>query len=273
MSLLWPRRICAALFADRVAWALRPRGPGRRVLAQGIEAAASPAGDPPWQAALQALRSVLEANAGAGSELAVLLSGQYVRPLLVPWPAGINDDAEGAALVAHHFRRVFGDDPAAWEIAFDRDADGPARLACAIEQGLLEALRETAAAAHARLVSAEPLLVSALNRWRRRVGRKPTLFFVAEAGRYCAATFTDGTWQALRCGRLAGTDGDSLREALEREAALAGEAELELLAYAPQHPPLEAGPAVAPRLTRLALRGAPAEPPAGAVAFALGGLG
>jgi hypothetical protein len=271
VSLSWPKRICAALFADHVAWAARARGPRRRVLAQGVEPAPGPGGPTSWSGATQALAAVLDANAGARSELVVLLSGLFVHPLLVPWPAEIQDDAEGAALVAHHFRRVFGDESSNWEFAFDRDADGPARLACAVERGLLAALRETAGAARARLLSVEPLLVSALNQWSRRIGRRPTLFFVAEAGRYCAATFRGGDWQALRCGRLAGTDPDSLREALEREAALTAETGLELLAYAPEHPPLQSEPGVAAQWIRLARRGVPARASFGA-AFALGGL-
>jgi hypothetical protein len=266
----WPRRVCAALFADRVAWAARGGGPGRRVLAQGVEAVVE-SGDPPWHGAMLALGAVLRADAGPRSELVVLLSGQFVRPLLVPWPAEIAGDAEGTAFAAHHFRRVFGDDPSGWEIAFDLDADGPARLACAVERGLLAALRETAGAARARLVSVEPLLVSALNQWRRRIGRRPTLFLVAEAGRYCAAAFREGTWEALRCGRIAGNDAESLREALEREAALAGTGTLELLAYAPEHPELDSAPEMAHRLTRLAPR-AGAAPPRSPAAFALGGL-
>ena len=271
VSRLWPRRVCAALFADRVAWAARARGPRRRVLAQGIEPAPGPGGPTPWRGATQALATVLDANAGARSELVVLLSGLFARPLLVPWSAEIRDDTEGAALVAHHFRRVFGDESSNWEFAFDRDADGPARLACAVERGLLAALRETAGAARARLVSVEPLLVSAVNQWRRRIGRQPTLLLVAEAGRYCAATFREGTWDALRCGRIAGNDAESLREALEREAALAGTGALELLAYAPEHPELDAAPEMAHRLTRLAPRGSAAALRSPA-AFALGGL-
>lgn len=271
VSLSWPKRICAALFADRVAWAARARGPRRRALAQGVAAAAGLDVDTPWRAATRTLAAVLDANAGARSELVVLLSGQFVRPLLVPWPAEVADDTEGAALAAHHFGRVFGDDPSSWEIAFDRDADGPARLACAVERGLLAALRQIATGARVRLISVEPLLVSAFNRWGRRIGRGPTLFFVAEAGRYCAATFRGGAWQALRCGRLAGIDAGSLREALEREAALAGDEALELLAYAPEHPQLDCEPAFAARLTRLAAHGIPAQPATGA-GFALGGL-
>lgn len=240
------------------------------MLAQGLEAA-EPGGPEPWHGATRALAAALQTNAGPRSELIVLLSGRFVHPLLIPWPAEIKDDAEGAALVAHQFRRVFGDESSSWEIAFDRDADGPARLACAVERRLLATLRDTAGGAHAHLLSVEPLLVSVLNRWRRRIGRKPTLFFVAEAGRYSAVTLRGGDWETLRCGRLAGTDPDSLREALEREAALAAEGELDLLAYAPEHPPLESVPEVAERWTRLGRRGASAGAAAGA-AFAIGGL-
>jgi len=262
------------MFPDRVAWAVRGRGPRSAILAQGVETCAAPEGEPAWRGSIETLAAILDASAKPRPELAILLSGRFVRPLLVPWPAEIESDAEGVALAGHHFHRVFGDDSRGWQIAFDREASGPARLACAVEREFLDALRATASAAGVRLASVAPLLVSAFNLWCRHVGRGATLFVFAEQGRYCAATLRDGAWVSLRYGRLGSEGGDSLAEAIEREAALAGDAELRVLSYAPELGDFAPSPDLAPRLTRLALDDrsglpSPIDPRA---EFAVGGL-
>ena len=274
MSRSWRRRFSAALFADRVAWAVRDGGLRSTIVAQGVETIAASEGGPPWLAAVEALATALGTSGKPRPELAVVLSGQFVRTLLVPWPAGIEGDAEGTALAGHHFQRVFGDDPAKWEIAFDRDAYGTARLACAVERELLAALRAAAGAAGVRLLSVTPLLVSSFNLWRRRIARGATLFVLAERGRYCAATLRDGAWTSVRCARLAGEGGGPLAEAIEREAGLAGDGGMQVLAYAPELPDFVVSPELAPRLTRLALGDRPGSPASTepAAAFAVGTL-
>ena len=274
MSRSWRRRFSAALFADRVAWAVRDGGLRSTIAAQGVERIAAPESGPPWLTAVEALAAALDASGKPRPELAVVLSGQFVRTLLVPWPAGVEEDVEGTALAGHHFQRVFGDDPASWEIAFDRDALGTARLACAVERELLAALRTAADATGVRLVSVTPLLVSSFNLWRRRIARGATLFVLAERGRYCAATLKDGAWTSVRCARLAGEGSELLAEVIEREAGLAGDGGIQVLAYAPELPDFAVSPELAPRLTRLTLGDQPGSPllTEPAAAFAMGTL-
>ena len=273
MSRSWRRQLCAALFADRVAWAVRDGGLRSAISAQGAEAWTPPAGDSSWRPSFEALKDILRSRGAPRTELIALLSGRFARALLVPWPAEVQGESEGAALAEHHFRRVFGDDAAQWEIAFDRESDGALRLACAVERELLQALRALAAEAGVQLVSVTPLFVSGINLWRRKIGRKPTLFVLAEADRYCAAAFANGEWSALRCGRL-GEGADSLSMAIERESVLAGAGELQILGYAPELPVATLSPELAPRFARLALADRPSVPAEidPRAAFAVGAL-
>jgi len=233
VSLLSNRRLGATLFADRVAWALSA-GVRARIAANGERSTGSPsAGD--WRGAVDALAATLREQAGRGVELDVVLSARLAHCLVLPWPAEVEDDEEGAVYASHQFRHVFGEAADGWEVRFDAQARGRHRLACGIDRALLAALREAAKTTGVRLASIRPLLVSVFNDWRRAVGPQPTLFFVAEPGRYCGAWLERGEWQALRHGRLDSEATQELADALTRETTLLAPAAGRLFLYAPHY--------------------------------------
>jgi hypothetical protein len=209
----WLRRLEVALSPAGAAWACG----AARGRCEGEPAAA-------FAAALAA--------APRARRVAVTLCGSLVHCLLVPWPAEIEDEAEGEALAGHHFRRVFGEQAAAWAIRVDAE-EGAARLAFAAPRGLLEALRAGAAAASRRLVSVQPFLAASFNLWRREFGRAGALYVTLEPGRWCAALVAGGEWRAVRSGRLEGDAASALVELVARETALAGDPALPARVYAP----------------------------------------
>lgn len=224
MSPLSNKRLTAALFPDRVVWAVH-EGVRGRVTAHGERA-----GEP-----VAALGAVLDENKGRKLELALVLSGSLARCLVLPWPPEVEDEDEGAAYAAHQFRHVFGDAVDGWEVRFDTEARGAQRLACGIERSLIAAVRDAAKSRGVRLASIQPLLVSVFNQCRRAIGSQPTLFFLAEPGRYHGASLDGGEWHALRSGRLASDAPQELAEALAREAALFSKSPARVLLYAPEH--------------------------------------
>ena len=224
MSPLSSKRLAAALFPDRVVWAVR-EGLRERVVAHGERA-----GDP-----VTALGAVLDEHKARKLELSVALSGSLARCLVLPWPAEVEDEDEGATYAAHQFKHVFGDAVDGWEVRFDTEARGAQRLACGIERSLIAAVRDAAKSRGVRLASIQPLLVSVFNRCRRAIGSQPTLFFLAEPGRYHGASLEGVKWHALRSGRLASDAPQELAEALAREAALFGKPPARVLLYAPEH--------------------------------------
>jgi hypothetical protein len=167
----------------------------------------------------------------------VTLCGNLVHYLALPWPDAVADEAEGATLAAHHFRRVFGEAAEGWAIRFDAE-DAGVRLACAVEKELLEALQVAARAAGRRLDSVQPFLAAAFNGWRREFGKTRTLFVTLEPGRWCAAHLGGGDWRELRSGRLEGDEASALVGLIARETALAGDERLPVRVYAPAFPRL-----------------------------------
>jgi hypothetical protein len=222
VSLSWPRRLEVALSPSGAVWAAT----GARGDCTGAPAEA-------FAAALAA--------APAARRVHVTLCGGLVHYLAVPWPAEVADAdaAEGAALAAHHFRRVFGDAAAGWTVRFDQEESG-VRLACAMEQSLLDALHAAAQSAGRRVVSLQPFLAAAFNGWRREFGKPAALFVTLEPGRWCAARVEGGEWHALRSGRLEGDVAAELVGLVARETVQSGDANLPVRVYAPAYPKIGA---------------------------------
>lgn len=244
MSPLSPRRLVVALHADRAVWALHAGWLGGTLGARGTEPVAEP-GTAGVLAALE--RSIATANA-RGAGLAVLLSGEFARLLLVPWPAAITEVDEGEALARHYFKRVFGADAENWAICFDAASDAGQRLACAIERPLLEGVLAAAQATGMKLASVQPLFGAVFNLWRGEFGSERSLFVAAEPGRWYSAQVERGEWAAVRYGRLEADTPEALGAVIERERALAGGDGVGVHLFAPEI----GAPATLPGLRQLA---------------------
>lgn len=244
MSPLSPRRLVVALHADRAVWALHAGWLRGELGARGTEAVAEP-GTAGVLAALA--KSIAAANA-RGAGLAVLLSGEFARMLLVPWPAAVTENDEGEALARHYFKRVFGGDAESWAICFDAASDAGQRLACAIERPLLEGVLAAAKTSGMKLVSVQPLFGAVFNLWHGEFGGERSLFVAAEPGRWYSAEVERGEWAAVRYGRLEANTPEALAAVIERERALAGGDGVGVRLFAPEI----GAPAAVPGLKRLA---------------------
>lgn len=218
MSPSWPRALEVALSPAGAWWSAH----GAHGQVDGAPAEA-------FAAALAA--------APAPRRVCVTLCGSLVHYLAVPWPEEIADETEGATLATHHFHRVFGEAADGWAIRFDME-DAGVRLACAVEQRLLDAVQAAARAAGRRLVSVQPFLATAFNGWRREFGSAAVLFITLEPGRWCAALLGGGEWRELRSGRLDGDAASMLVSLVGRETALSGDEQLPVRVYAPAFPRL-----------------------------------
>lgn len=230
MSPLSPRRLVVALHADRVVWAMHSGWLRGTLGARGTE----PVAEPGTAGVLAALAKSIAAANTRRAGLAVLLSGEFARMLLVPWPAAITEDDEGEALARHYFKRVFGGDAEGWAICFDSGSDTGQRLACAMERPLMEGLHAAAKAARMKLVSVQPLFGAAFNLWRGDFGAERSLFVAAEPGRWYSAEIDRGEWAAVRYGRLEADTPEALAAVLERERALAGGEAVSVRLFAPE---------------------------------------
>jgi hypothetical protein len=191
----------------------------KRVMVSGAKAIELPAGDG-WRGALEALPEVLKSH--ASREASVVLADDFVRYALMPWNATVKTSAQWLALAKHRFNALHGAVAAEWDVKLTETAPMGARLACAVDRQLIEALALAFVKAGVKLVSVQPFLVAAFNRIRAQVGNGSCWIVVEEPGRLTLALIQRGAWVAIRSRRCDERWRIVLPEILEREGAFLG---------------------------------------------------
>lgn len=195
-------RILIALAPDslallRVSGGLRPRVSEKRTVA------CDPAfGAQPWQGAVAALEQVAEETRHTNAKVTVVLSNHFARFILVPWSEGLKNAEEETAFVRYCFAKVHGERSKEWDLRLSPTPTGSARIASAIDSSLVQAVRAAfPAAARAKLVSVQPYLMPAFNRWRKEIKGERAWFLLVEPQRACLARLEGGRWSVVRNAR------------------------------------------------------------------------
>lgn len=223
MSLLWPEQIGVALYPDRLLLA-RSRGRWRRHLEHKriISFAPADAGAPLWQAAVDALASEVAAGAMAGAAVTLVLSNRFVHYTPVPHSDALGSAEEELAFVRHCFARVHGSQADAWAIRLSRARPRKTRLACGVDQALVDALDKVMTPLGRHYRSLQPHLMASFNRWRGKLAGRPGWFVVAEPGMLSIALLGDGQWHSVRTLKVGPDWPQELPGVLSREEMLAG---------------------------------------------------
>ena len=220
MSPLSPERLLIGLAPDalsllRVSGGAKPRVVDKRTLA--CEAP----GSEPWEGAAAALSRLAGELGRASARVTVVLSNHFARYALVPWSAGLRKDEEEAAFARYCFAKIHGERSKEWDLRLSPGQSGAARVASAVDAPLVQAVR-SAFPARAKLVSVQPYLMSAFNRFRRQLAGARAWLLVVEPQRTCLARLEHGRWAAVRNSR-GGLDGPGeWAGLLDRERHLAG---------------------------------------------------
>ena len=226
MSRLSRHRILIALAPDSLALvgirgAFRPRVAERRTTAW------DPAfGAEPWQGAGAALAQLVAKIGSENSEVTVVLSNHFVRYTLVPASAALGNAEEEAAFVRYCFSKIHGERSKEWDVRLSRQSAGTARIASAVDSRLIEAIRGAfPAKAKAKLVSVQPYLMSAFNRWRALLKGARAWLLLVEPQRACLAHFEDERCTTVRNTRGSFEGPVQWAELLDRERHQVGAAE------------------------------------------------
>ncbi len=196
MSLSWTESLRVSLSPDRVGLIRMSRG-WQRMLAEKVVASAPPdAAVPSWTTALAAFETALGEAARSDVRVTVVLSNHFVRYLLVPWNASLAGEAETTAHARHLFSRVYGAVADTWDIRLS-EGKGSLQVACAVDHDLLARLDQIVAASGKHLVSVQPYLMAAFNRWRKEFDGPLVWFILTERGRLCLAAMQNGHWMQL----------------------------------------------------------------------------
>jgi len=176
---------------------LRVRLAPAEVLAGGSSIACDPAlGTEPWQGAIATLKNMQWTKP---CKVTVVLSNHFVRYAVIPWSDGLATPAEEEAYLRHHFGKIHGERAKAWTPRASQDRRGLPRLASAIDTALLEELRGAfPGGGKASLVSVQPELMEAINRWRDAIPREGAWLVLAEPDRACVAMQREGGWRSVQ---------------------------------------------------------------------------
>lgn len=214
MSPLWRERVVVGLAPERLSALLFGRGWRPRLLDRhAMPLLEQDAGE--WDKGLEALAALLDEPGWHGRDIAIVLSGHYVRHAIVPASAGLSHK-ERQALAELVFHNTFGDLAREWELRVSPAAKGLQTLSCGVPRALLEALK-TVCAGRGRLSSLRPGLMPVFNRIRRDIGQSVGCLALVEMGRTTLAFFEQGQWKHVdsRAG-----NGQSLPLLLLEEAEL-----------------------------------------------------
>lgn len=215
------------LFRDQLHIALSPGGVVMVRLGRGPEtaaasrqefvcAAAQP-GEAPWVRALECLEHALQERKSGKADATVLLSNHFVRYALVPWSEQISDANEEQAFIRHCFTKTYGAEAQHWALRMSPAGYGETKVACAIDQELLDGLERISTSHGLRLSSLQPYFMAAFNQWRRQLPESVVWFVVAEPGRLCVSLMERGQWRILRVVKVGDDWRDALGKLLERE--------------------------------------------------------
>lgn len=200
----------------RLQGSFRPRVVGRRAIAcdpaQGAE---------PWKSAASSLEEIAAELKDARAKVTVVLSNHFVRYMLVPASERLDRAEEELAFARYHFARVHGERSKSWEVRLSTGPAGAARLASAVDAALLRAIEACfPAGGKARLVSVQPYLMSAFNRWRDAIPAGRAWLLLVEPQRSCLAFLDDGRWAAVHNAKGAFDDPTQWAALLDRERHL-----------------------------------------------------
>ena len=173
-----------------------------------------------WRSAVEALAGILKAH--SSRKASVVLADALVRYALLPWSEAVRTHEQWLGLARHRFSALHGAVAADWDVKVTETASRGPRLACAVDQELLDAVASACESAGVNLASVQPFLVAAFNGLRGRIGVGSCWIVVEEPGRLTLALIQRGVWLAVRSRRSDERWRTVLPEILERESAFLG---------------------------------------------------
>lgn len=222
MSRSWSDTLVLTLMPDRVDVVRLRHFPSRRWLDREMRPCPARATADDWEGLLQVCAEVLSEPRWRTGRLRVVVSNALTRYAWLQWMDGLQGKAEEEALVRHRMDEIHGASAiASCEVRWDQE--GAQRVACALPQHALSRLRELGQQHGTRLVSVQPLLVAAFNRYRNALRADAGSWFaVAEPGLLCIGRVDAQGWRSLRCARTPDAAAD-LPALVMRERILAGQ--------------------------------------------------
>lgn len=179
-------------------------------------------GAPLWFAPLHSLRHWLNKEMPKKADVVIILSNHFVRYGVLPWSEKIGNASEVRAFARIYFDKIYGDVSKKWAVTFSAAGYESPSVISAVDQELLDGLKDMFVKASLRIAAIEPYLMSAFNVWRKHFGKKKNRFLLVEPGKVCIVNIAENACQEVK-GRLLQENSEAeLANVLNRELMLDG---------------------------------------------------
>lgn len=197
MSPSWRNRICIAISPERISLLKLGRGLKPKLLAKFDEAISPSGKQPPWQAALDRLTQVLVQPEWQNAEADAVLSNRLIRHAAIAFNSQLKKYPEQKAFARHVLTQTYGPIAGQWELRIQRGKPDSPWLTSAVDQALLEHLRQVCATHKLKLRSVTSYLMQVFNRHCKVIKTDPAWLVVNEPGYSLFALLSGGEFIAV----------------------------------------------------------------------------
>ena len=218
MSLSWRNRLLIWLAPNDLSWVrlgglFKPQVRAKRSVQTEHDYGARI-----WDGAIATLRTEAPQWRRDRLSVRIVLSNHFVRYALVPHSKDISGSEEELALARFHFSKLHGDTSRGWDIRLSPAQSSGARLACAVDAALIEALHQCFPRnERPRLSSVQPLLMSVFNSGGAFIPDSGAWLVMAEPNRACVALLKGKTCHAVQNVKGQFSDAEAWIGLVERE--------------------------------------------------------
>lgn len=238
MSLLLLNQLTVTLSIDSVAVVHQARGLRSRILQQQHIAITPNDETPAWLQATRTLENALALmQIKPKTSIQIIVANDFVRYLMLPQQPISMRPAEQHAYAAATYREVYGAVADGWHIKLHDAEPNQATLVAAIDEKLLESLKQVSLKYQLKLVSVQPYLMRVFNSLSKQVGKLNGYLVIVESRRLLLLSMLQGQCQNLRTVNINAASGEDwqleFKNLLARESLLDDLTGREVLVYAP----------------------------------------
>lgn len=196
MSPSWNNRLYAAISPSHISMLMLGRGLKSKVMAKYDEAFTSPK-ESSWETALDRLTQRLSQPEWQKAEMHVVLSNRLLRFETLNFGEQLNQYAAQEAFAKYALGQTYGAMSERWTLRIQPAHKGSLRLVSAIDQLLLDGLRQACAAHQLKLKLVTPYLTPVYNRFQKQFQNAPAWLVIHEPGYSLLALLSAGQFVAI----------------------------------------------------------------------------
>lgn len=178
----WRNRLYIAVSLERISLLKLKRGLKAKLITSHDEDVTPVGKLPSCQTVSDSLEQILAQPEWQKAEVNIVLSNRLVRYAVMQFSAQLKTHTEQEAFARHILTQIYGAIAKQWTLRIHREKAGSPWLVSAVDQSLLEGLRQVCATHKLKLRSVTPYLMPVFNRYRKAIKNDPAWLVINEPG-------------------------------------------------------------------------------------------